>query len=398
MKTIKQRFEDISIKRNAKKYWRTIEHQRYRDRLAKEIKWKPIEELTEILSKEKWTIEYAESLISCWRILNEDLANKLIDSWNWEFVAKNIKSFKWWDHNAIAKNLIDSWNWHLVKQNLSKFESLTEENLKILEEKEGEEKEKKDKLKEIWDKFLEFGIEYTIDEKSLLLNIKWDIKGKIFDDCYELGLFQYVERIDGDLTIMCDYRNEKTCKFIFKNLKYVDWNLTISHNGYDGYVYFEAEKLWCVNWNLELRNSKLNAPLKRISWNCDVFDWWILPSNDLEYIGGELYLYKYTAPMGSTDWWIYFPVLRYVGVVELNGYYMWSNKSITVGDNKVYWGVIYFIDSDDPRLEEKVGVICDYLSRKYNRSLYDSIPTNENYKTHIKSIPVDRSYDCAEDY
>ncbi len=245
-----------------------------------------------------------------------------------------------------------------------------------------------EKLKEIWEKFLEFGIEYTIDKENLLLNIKWDIKGNTFYDCYKLGIFQYVGRIDGNLHVQ-GFRGHKN--FTFENLKCINWDFIIGAPDYVPYAWWavncEAEKLCLVNGNLEI-NGSLKAPLKKISWNCNVS--WSLPSNNLEYIWGNLYLYKNTAPAGSTEWWIYFPVLRYVGGVELNGYNMGSNKSIEIGDNKVYWDVIYFIDPYDPRLKEKVDVICNYLSREYNRGLYDSIPTNEDYKTYIKTIPVDR--------
>lgn len=398
-------------KKTAKKHWRNFELQEYRDNLAKSLKdwkkeWKSKEELAEILWKEQWTVEYAEMMIDCWRTLDVELAKKLIDSWNKKFVLKNIENFK--NHNEIAKILIDSWNWVWVRNRLNQFNISDEKIKKELEElnkkKEEEEaakkkelEEKLEKLKEIWEKFLEFGIEYTIDKESLLLNIKWDIKGNTFYDCYKLGIFEYVGKIDGNLTVRWWYRGRKN--FTFKNLKCVNWDLTIWEPTYVPFSSWntdcEAENLYLVNGNLNICGS-LKAPLKKISWNCDVH-WWGLPSNNLEYIGGELYLYKYTARMGSTYWWIYFPVLRYVGGVELNGYRMGSNKSIEIGDNKVYWGVIYFIDPDDPRLKEKVDVICNYLSRKYNRGLYDSIPTNEDYKTYIKTIPVHRGPNRDDD-
>lgn len=410
MKTIKEKLEKFSTERKAKKYWRSFEQQDFRDRIVRKInkekkEWKSKEQLVKILEQEQWTVEYAENLISCWRILNKDLANKLIDSWNWEFVAKNIKSFKWVDHNAIAKKLIDSWNWHYVKRNLSNFESLTKENLKILEERERMEKERKDKLKEIWDKFLKFGIKYTIDEESLLLNIKWNIDEKIFPECYELGLFQYVEKIDGNLIVWKDLWNPKYWEyiysnhnFIFENLRCVKWDLVIDGSFPHSHCNVEAEKLWVVDWNLKLDDSSLKAPLKKIGWNCDVLNWSLQASN-LRYIWGDLYLYKYTAPMGSEDWWIYFPHLSYVKSVKLNGYKMGCNKWVQVGDNKVYWGVIYFIDPDDPQKKEKIEVITDFLSRKYNPVLYNSIPTNENYKTYIKSIYTynDGGYDDGYD-
>lgn len=396
--------------RNAKKYWRSVEWQYYRDKLVKMIKdwkkeWKSKEELAEILWKEQWTVEYAEMMINCWRILGVELAKKLIDSWNKKFVLENIENFK--NHNEIAKILIDSWNWVWVRNRLNQFNISDEKIKKELEElnkkKEEEEaakkkelEEKLEKLKEIWDKFLKFGIKYTIDEKSLLLNIKWNIDEKIFPECYELGLFQYVEKIDGNLIVWKALWNPKYWEyiysnhnFIFENLRCVKWDLVIDGSFPHSHCNVEAEKLWVVDWNLKLDGSSLKAPLERISWNCDVLNWSLQASN-LRYIWWDLYLYKYTAPMGSEDWWIYFPVLRYVGGVELNGYNMGSNKSIEIGDNKVYWDVIYFIDPYDPRLKEKVDVICNYLSREYNRGLYDSIPTNEDYKTYIKTIPVDR--------
>ena len=406
MAKINEMLSRYKTKKTAKKHWRSFEQQEYRDNLAKSLKdwkkeWKSKEELAEILWKEQWTVEYAEMMINCWRTLDVELAKKLIDSWNKKFVLENIENFK--NHNEIAKILIDSWNWVWVRNRLNQFNISDEKIKKELEElnkkKEEEEvvkkkelEEKLEKLKEIWEKFLEFGIEYTIDKKSLLLNIKWDIKGNTFYVCYERGLFQYVGKIDGNLSVTA-YRGHKN--FTFENLKCINWDLIIGEPTYVPYSWWavncEAKNLRRVNGNLNIYGS-LKAPLIEISWNCDVH-WWGLPSKNLVYIWGELYL----SPMGSTDWWIYFPVLRYVGGVELNGYKMGSNKSITVGNNKIYWGEIYFIDPDDPRLAEKADVICDYLKREYNRGLYDSIPTNEDYKTYIKTIPVDRGPNRDDD-
>lgn len=393
MAKINEMLNRYKTKKTAKKHWRSFEQQEYRDNLAKSLKdwkkeWKSKEELAEILWKEQWTVEYAEMMIDCWRTLDVELAKKLIDSWNKKFVLENIENFK--NHNEIAKILIDSWNWVWVRNRLNQFNISDEKIKKELDElnkkKEEEEaakkkelEEKLEKLKEIWEKFLEFGIKYTIDKKSLLLNIKWDIKGNTFYVCYIRGLFKYVGKIDGNLSVNATYPNPK---FTFKNLKCINWDLVI----WDPYDHFhrstvkcEAENLCLVNGNLKI-NGSLKAPLKKISWNCDVDPWWSLPSNNLEYIGGNLCLSKPT-PVGLINRWIYFPVLRYVGGVELYGYGMGSNKSIEIGDNGIYGGPIYFIDPDDPRLEEKVDVICNY---EYDKDLYDSIPKSTDKHFHIK--------------
>ncbi len=130
-------FSRYKTKKTAKKHWRNFEQQEYRDNLAKSLKdwkkeWKSKEELAEILWKEQWTVEYAEMMINCWRILGVELAKKLIDSWNKKFVLENIENFK--NHNEIAKILIDSWNWVWVRNRLNQFNISDEKIKKELEE------------------------------------------------------------------------------------------------------------------------------------------------------------------------------------------------------------------------------------------------------------------------
>lgn len=404
MAKINEMLSRYKTKKTAKKHWRSFEQQEYRDKLAKRLKdwrkeWKSKEELAEILWKEQWTVEYAEMMIDCWRTLDVELAKKLIDSWNKKFVLENIENFK--NHNEIAKILIDSWNWVWVRNRLNQFNISDEKIKKELEElnkkKEEEEaakkkelEEKLEKLKEIWEKFLEFGIEYTIDKENLLLNIKWDIKGNTFYDCYKLGIFQYVGKIDGNLSVR-GFRGYK--RFTFENLKCINWDLDIGDYNYRN-TFCEAENLCLVNGNLKIYGP-LKAPLKKISWNCDVYSWWSLPSNNLEYIGGNLCLSRPT-PVGKINWWIYFPVLRYVGGVALIGYGMGSNKSIEIGDNGIYDGPIYFIDPDDPKLEEKVRVIRHGSIREFN-DLSDSIPKSTDKHFHIKHIRSDRMWQDRDD-
>jgi len=125
-------FEDFNTMRIAIKHGRTFQQQKYRDELVKSLKelkkewkkeWKKFEELYESLSKKKWTIEYAENQISCWRTLRGDLAKNLIDSWKLDFVVKNLSKFKWLGTNIAAK-LFDEWYYLDVARNIMSFESL----------------------------------------------------------------------------------------------------------------------------------------------------------------------------------------------------------------------------------------------------------------------------------
>jgi len=385
MKTIWEMVDKYNTKRNAKKYWRSFEWQDYRDKLAKRLKdwkkgWKSKEELAEILWKEQWTVEYAEMMVNCWRTLDVELAKKLINSWNKKFVLENIENFK--NHNEIAKILIDSWNWIRVRNNLHKF-NISDENIrKELEKRHKEQEEKLEKLKEIWEKFLEFGIEYTIDKKSLLLNIKWDIKGNTFYDCYELGLFQYVGKIDGNLSI----ENPRGhIDFTFENLKCINWDLIIG-NCNRWYIECEAENLCLVNWNLELRG-RLNAPLKEVSWDycCYGPAEYVPPSKKLEYVGGRIKLHS---GRGRTHDFHYFPVLRYAGWISCIDYVVATNTSTKIGDKGIYDGPIYFIDPDDPMLNQKVYVVRSGINRlgasDEERDLYYSIPKSTDKSFHIK--------------
>lgn len=111
--------EDFSTKKNAKKFWRPVEKQAYRDwvvRLLEEWKksWKSKEELAKILSDERWKVEYAEAFTSTWRKMNKEMAEKLIQSWNRKYVKENLTKFKWLD-NDVLKTLWMKWREYYLK-------------------------------------------------------------------------------------------------------------------------------------------------------------------------------------------------------------------------------------------------------------------------------------------
>ena len=152
MKKIKEMSEDYNAKKVARKHWRTIEQQKYRNELAKNFKemrklWDIWHDLSKsYLEKEKYTRQYFESL---WddRKLWMDVAMELINSWKWKLVVDYLDKFKWVDYDVVAKKLIESdesvFLHYVLKivSNLDKFEWIDNNELarKLIDmDREGE--------------------------------------------------------------------------------------------------------------------------------------------------------------------------------------------------------------------------------------------------------------------
>ena len=87
-----------------------------------------------LLEKEKLTSRYIDATWE-WRKLWKELAEKLIEKWEWYYVAENLDKFEWLDHKEIANKLIEKWKWYYVAKNLDKFEWLDKETAEKLIEK-----------------------------------------------------------------------------------------------------------------------------------------------------------------------------------------------------------------------------------------------------------------------
>ena len=163
MTTIKSILYCYQIKMAKNKQGRTERQQEYRDNLAHKLRslregWDTWKDLAQtLLDKEQATIEYVEAL-GKWRKLNKEkskqIANELIEKWEWWsvgmnlekfvwldeeiaekliewcewcFVAAHLEKFEWLDHEKIANELIEKWDWWYVAEYLEKFEWLGEE-------------------------------------------------------------------------------------------------------------------------------------------------------------------------------------------------------------------------------------------------------------------------------
>lgn len=143
----------VNTYKTAKKNGRSYEQQEYRDNLAHDLRnlrqygdtWK---DLANALSEHekldvgpKWNSKYLESL---WknRKVWKDVAEKLIEDWNWATVIKYIDKFKWLDWEIVIK-LIINWDWEKVANPdvIKKFEWLNKdvakELINIVYEREG---------------------------------------------------------------------------------------------------------------------------------------------------------------------------------------------------------------------------------------------------------------------
>lgn len=109
-----------------KLYSETLEKRDYVDNLEHNDKRLTSKELSEILSdKEKVTIEYIESLGKRVK-LDKRIAKILIENWDFEYVAFNLKRFEWLD-KEIANLLIDKICWTYVTYNIKLFKWLDKE-------------------------------------------------------------------------------------------------------------------------------------------------------------------------------------------------------------------------------------------------------------------------------
>ena len=95
-----------------------------------EIKWLNHNEIAKILINLQWS-EFLCDYLENFKWLDKDIAETFIKQGLWEYVAKNIRSFKWKYHQFIANKIIESkkwkcaeeddpWNW--ITKNINNFE------------------------------------------------------------------------------------------------------------------------------------------------------------------------------------------------------------------------------------------------------------------------------------